>query len=140
MKGVLWFIIGLILLLPAPSALCVDQAPGAPPHAQPAKSVSPQAPAFKKATGIVTELTDTVLRIETKVKGIAEVKEFVLQRPLTSIKVGDKVNVSFTEQDGQMVAKKVTPPKAAPKPAKNLPAKEAATRAPASVPAMPAGK
>lgn len=59
------------------------------------------------ATGTVAELTDTYLRIEQRVKGNTESKEFTLVSP-ASVHVGDKVKVAYTEKDGSNVAGSVT--------------------------------
>lgn len=81
-----------------------------------ASAVPLQAPATgtksTRVTGVVTEMTDTVLKIAKTVKGQSEIKEFALEKPLpATITVGDRVNVSYVEQDGMAVAKRVAPAK-----------------------------
>ena len=61
-----------------------------------------------KAAGVVTEISATTLKIERKVRDKAETMEFVLEKPLAKIKVGDKVKVSYITKDNQNVATKVT--------------------------------
>jgi hypothetical protein len=74
-------------------------------------SASGAAPAARvtrmRAAGVVTEITDKALKIERKVKDTAETMEFVLDKPLFKIKVGDKVRVSYTTGEDKNVATKV---------------------------------
>lgn len=138
MKRLLVFIVGLSFLFCA-SAFAVDQpAPAAKP--EPAKA-APVKMAKMQATGKVVEVTDTMLKIEKMVKGKAETKEFVLEKPLAKIKAGEKVTVMYVEKEGKMVAVKVVPVKVAKKAAKKAAAKEAKPEAaPAAPEAAPATK
>ena len=61
-----------------------------------------------RAAGVVTEISDTALKIERKVKDKVETMEFVLEKPAAKIKVGDKVKVSYKTKDNKNVAAKVT--------------------------------
>jgi hypothetical protein len=63
-----------------------------------------------KAAGTVTEISDTVLKIERTVKGKMEGMEFVLDKPVVKITAGDKVQVSYVIKEDKNVAMKVTKP------------------------------
>jgi hypothetical protein len=112
MKRLMVLVVGLVFLFCA-SAFAAE------PVKAPAKV------AKMSATGKVTEISDTALKIERTVKGKAEMKEFVLEKPAKA-KVGDKVKVSYVEKEGKNVASKVTKvvmkKKAAAKPAEEKPA------------------
>ena len=104
MKRLLLFVVGLSFIFCA-SAFAVDQpAPAAKP--EPVKA-APVKVAKMQATGKVMEVTDTMLKIEKMVKGKAEMKEFVLEKPVAKIKAGDKVTVFYVEKEGKMMAMKV---------------------------------
>lgn len=59
------------------------------------------------ATGKVTEISDTMLKIERTVKGKAEIMEFALEKAYPKIITGDKVKVSYMTKDGKNVSTKV---------------------------------
>ena len=61
-----------------------------------------------RAAGVVTEISDTTLKIERKVKDKAETMEFALEKPVTKIKAGDKVKVSYITKDDKNVAARVS--------------------------------
>ncbi len=61
-----------------------------------------------RAAGVVMEISDTALKIERKIKDKAETMEFVLEKALNKIKVGNKVRVSYITREGKNVATKVT--------------------------------
>ncbi len=56
--------------------------------------------------GKVLEVTDTNIRIERKVKGIAEAMEFTLEKPV-KVKVGQMVKIRYIEKEGKNVVVKV---------------------------------
>ncbi len=60
-----------------------------------------------KAAGVVTEISDTTLKIERKFRDKVETMEFVLEKPLTKIKVTDKVRVSYVNKEDRNIATKV---------------------------------
>ncbi len=73
------------------------------------KSVSPAVRVTRmRAAGVVTEISDTILKIERKVKDQAETMEFILESPVPSIKAGDKVRVSYITKNDKNIAQKVT--------------------------------
>lgn len=61
-----------------------------------------------RAGGVVIEISDTSLKIERKVKDKVETMEFLLEKPLSRIKVGQKVKVSYINGSDKNVATKVT--------------------------------
>ncbi len=61
-----------------------------------------------RAAGIVKEITDTTIKIERKVKDKVETMEFVLEKPVTKINVGDKVKVSYITKGDSNVAARVS--------------------------------
>lgn len=105
MKRTAIFLAGLLLFFAA-QALAGDRAD--------MKKAGTPAPATDtritrmKAAGTVTEISDTVLKIERTVKGKMETMDFVLEKPIAKIMVGDKVQVSYVTKENQNVATKVT--------------------------------
>ena len=77
-----------------------------------AAKAEPVAKAVKEtkmtATGKVTEISDTMLKIERTIKGKVETVEFTLEKPCAKIVAGDKVKISYVTKDGKNVALKVT--------------------------------
>jgi len=154
MKRLMVLVVGLVFLITT-VAFAADKPAPAAPKAAPAKAapaapakVAPAAPAPEKAvvpapvkaakmkaSGVVTEVTDAMLKIDVKVKGKVEAKEFALEKP-AKVKAGDKVTVSYVEKDGKMVATKVA--KAVAK--KKAPPKKAAEKAATPPVAAPPAK
>ena len=103
MKRAAIFLTGVLLFLGA-EAFAVDNAD---------MKMSKSAPATDaritkmKAAGTVTEITDVALKVERTVKGKMETMEFVLDKPITKITVGDKVLVSYVTKEGKNIATKV---------------------------------
>ena len=60
-----------------------------------------------RAAGIVTEISDTTLKIERKIKDQAETMEFALEKPVAKIKAGDKVRVSYITKEDRNIATRV---------------------------------
>lgn len=101
------------------------------PSTTPAKAETPKAVTVKppketrvSITGVVKEISDTMITVERTVKGKTETMGFVLDKPVEKIKVGDKVRVSYIKKDDKYIAIRVTPviakkiiKKVAPKPA-----------------------
>jgi hypothetical protein len=98
-----------------------DQVVKVRPKPEPAK-VTTEKVVGMKATGKVVDVTDTSLKIERTVKGAVEPFEFALEKPLTKIKVGDKVIITYIIKDeknvitritkqGPKLIKKIVPPK-----------------------------
>ena len=78
----------------------------AEPDAMPAKAMEKETK--MSATGKVTEISDTMLKIERTVKGKAETMEFTLEKASPEIAAGDKVKVSYVTKDDKNITVKVT--------------------------------
>jgi hypothetical protein len=61
-----------------------------------------------RAAGVVTEISDTTLKIERKIKEKVETMEFALEKPVAKIKAGNKVRVSYISKDDRLIATRVT--------------------------------
>jgi hypothetical protein len=59
------------------------------------------------ARGKVVEITDKTIKIERKVKNEAEIMEFVLDRTVENIVVGDAVKIAYVEKEGSLLASRV---------------------------------
>ena len=98
--GVSFFYVSAFLY--SDTAMSADKAP----------AVTKAAPAVRvtrmRAAGVVTEISDTTLKIERKVKDKVETMEFALEKPVTKIKAGDKVKVSYITKDDKNVAARVS--------------------------------
>ena len=95
-------ILGVAALLSAATPDNGEKAVVIPPAALTARV------AKMRAAGMVTEITDTLLKIERKIKDKVESMEFILEKPVSRIKVGDKVRVSYITREDKNVATKVT--------------------------------
>jgi hypothetical protein len=60
------------------------------------------------ATGRVVEVSDELIKIERTVKGDIETMEFTLEKPSTGIIVNDSVKIDYTENDGNLIALRVS--------------------------------
>ncbi|MBU1055455.1 MAG: hypothetical protein KKC46_16775 [Proteobacteria bacterium] len=59
------------------------------------------------ATGKVTELSDSMLKIDRRVKGKTEAMEFTLEKACSGISIGDKVKISYINKDDKNIAARV---------------------------------
>jgi hypothetical protein len=82
-------------------------APGKPAPAQ----IAPSKIVRMRATGVVVEISNTMIKINRTVKDNVEFMEFALENPLPSIKIGDYVNVSYITKNGGNTALRVYPVK-----------------------------
>lgn len=75
------------------------------------KAVTPTPPKETgvSITGVVKEISDTMIMVDRTVKGNAETIHCVLHEPVKQINVGDKVRVSYIKEDGKFIAVSVTP-------------------------------
>ncbi len=73
-------------------------------------SPRPRVPEMSTA-GKVIEVSDTVLKIERTLKGETETMEFSLEKPFTTVAVGDQIKVSYREKDGRNILIRVAPAK-----------------------------
>lgn len=77
---------------------------------------APKAPVMN-AAGRVLEISDTSLKIERSAKGETEVMEFVLERPLQDIGLGEQLKISYKQKEIKYIliraqkAKKTAVPK-----------------------------
>lgn len=82
-----------------------------PTKTEPPKSVSVKPPKETKLTitGIVKDISATMITVERTVKGKTEAMGFILDKPLDKIKVGEKVRVSYLKKEDKYIATRVTP-------------------------------
>lgn len=59
------------------------------------------------ATGKVTEISDTILKIDRHIKENTENMEFFLEKAYTGISIGDEVKINYIIKDNKNVAAKV---------------------------------
>jgi len=106
MKKAFLYILGGIFLLaafafaadkPAPEAIKVDAV----------KTNSVKA-AKMNARGKVIEISDESITIERSVRGNVEKIEFELDKPVENVVVNDFVSIAYTEQDGKLMASRIT--------------------------------
>jgi len=92
-------------------AFAVDGTSTAPAKADPSKAVSVKPPNETRVsiTGVVKEITDTMIMVERTLKGTTETMQFVLDKPVEQINVGDKVRVSYIKKGDKYIATRVTP-------------------------------
>lgn len=93
---------------------CISAAEGpsaTPAKAEPPKSVTVKPPKETRVsiTGVVKEISDTMITVERTVKGKTETMGFILDKPVERIKVGEKVRVSYVKKEDKYVAIRVTP-------------------------------
>jgi hypothetical protein len=60
------------------------------------------------ATGKVIEVSKEAVKIERTVKGDIETMEFILEKPLTGVRVNDSVRIEYTETDAGLMASKIS--------------------------------
>jgi hypothetical protein len=92
-------------------ALATDKPSVTPSNTQPVKAAPMKARKETRVsfTGIVKEISDTMVMVERSVKGNVEIMEFALDKPAQNIKAGDKVKVSYVKKEGKNIARKVVP-------------------------------
>jgi hypothetical protein len=103
MKRLMLFVVGLSFLLCAWAFAAEQSATKAPVPEAPAKTVKVTR---MRAPGTILDVSDVALKIERKVKDKVEPMTFILEKP-TKFRVGDKVRVTYVENDGKMVATRV---------------------------------
>ena len=92
-------------------AFASDGTSTAPAKAEPSKAVTPKPPKETRVsiTGVVKEISDTMIIVERTVKGNTETMQFVLDKPVEQINAGDKVRVSYIKKDDKLIAIRVSP-------------------------------
>jgi len=106
MKRLAVWIISLAFLF-CTLAFAADQTATGTSRSEPAKATSIKVVKMK-ATGKVVDITDTLLKIERTIKGSVETVEFALEKPLTKIKIGDKIIITYIIKDEKYVATKIS--------------------------------
>lgn len=76
----------------------------------PSAASRPRSPEMSTA-GTVVEISDSLLKVERSLKGEVEIMEFVLEKPLAGITVGDQIKVSYREKGGRNVLLRTVPAK-----------------------------
>lgn len=110
MKHLMVLLAGFVVVFSA-SIFAADGPALIPAKAGPPKTVTVKQPKETRVsiTGIVKELSDTMIIVERSVKGKTETMEFILDKPVEKIKAGDKVRVSYIKREDKHIARKVTP-------------------------------
>lgn len=92
-------------------AFAADGTSTTPAKVEPPKAATVKPPKETRVsiTGVVKEITDTMIMVERTVKEKTETMQFVLDKPVEQINVGDKVRVSYIKKDDKHIAIKVTP-------------------------------
>src|SRR4030042_1663320 len=78
---------------------------------QPAAAPTPPRIPEMSAAGRVTEISDSVLKIERTLKGKTETMEFFMEKPFPNIAVGDQIKVSYLIKEGRNVLLRTAPAK-----------------------------
>ena len=91
-------------------AFAADGTSTTPAKAEHAKSVTPKPPKETRVSisGVVKEISDTMVMVERTVKGNTETMQFVLDKPVEQINAGDKVRVSYIKKDDNLIAIRVS--------------------------------
>ena len=92
-------------------AFAADGTSTAPVKAMPSITVTSKPPKETgvSITGVVKEISDTMMMVERTVKGYMETIQFVLYKPVKQINAGDKVMVTYFKKDNKYIATMVTP-------------------------------
>lgn len=107
MRRLLTMVLSLVLLCATVSIYAAAPDKGVTAAVAPLSALTAKM-AKMRAAGVVTEISDTSLKIERKVKDKVETMEFRLEKPLNRINVGQKVKVSYINSEDKNVATKVT--------------------------------
>ncbi len=110
MKRLMLLAAGILFIFSA-AVFAVDEPSPAPAKADPSKAVTMKPPKETKVsiTGVVKDISDTMISVERTVRGNTEIMEFALDKAVEKIKVGDKVKVNYLKKDGKNIATRVTP-------------------------------
>ncbi len=109
MKYLILLVASFVLIF-ASCAFAVEEASTAPTKAEPSQTVAPKLSKETRVsiTGVVKEISDTMIMVERTVKGNTENMQFVLAKPVEQINAGDKVRVSYIKKDDKLVALRVS--------------------------------
>ncbi|HET6461238.1 MAG TPA: hypothetical protein VFG29_10700 [Syntrophales bacterium] len=110
MKHLMVMLAGIVIIFGA-SVFAVDGTSEVPAKADPSKAVTVKQPKETKVSiiGIVKDISDTHISVERTVRGETEIMEFVLDKAIEKVNVGDKVKVNYMKKDGKNRATRVTP-------------------------------
>jgi len=106
MKKSFLYIFGGIFLLTAFAYAADNSAPESIKTGT-VKTISVKA-AKMNARGKVIEISDEAITIERTVRGNVEKIKFELDKPAENIAVNDSVSIAYTEQDGKLMASRVS--------------------------------
>jgi hypothetical protein len=113
MKKALVFAISAAFLFQT-AAFAADKPVSEASKADPIK-IAPVRTAKMNATGKIIEISEKTIKIERTVKDKVETMAFVLDKPVESLAVNDKVKIVYIEKDGNLLASgvaKIAPKKA----------------------------
>ena len=105
MKRFMIFAAGSLILFGFWAFAAERPAAPAPVKAAPAGAAASKITKMR-APGTILEITDTAMTLERTGKGNVEKMVFVLEKPM-KFKAGDKVRVSYVENDGRMIVTRI---------------------------------
>ncbi len=110
MRRLTMLVAGFVLIFSA-YVFAADVSSTTPAKVEPSKPVTVKMPKETKVriTGVVKEISDTMIVVERTVKGKTETMGFALDKPVEKIKAGDKVTVSYIKKEDKYIATRVTP-------------------------------
>ncbi len=103
-------LVGFFVLIFNVWTLAADETSTAPAKVEHSKAVVPKPPKETRVSisGVVKEISDTMVMVERTVKGNTETMQFVLYKPVEQINAGDKVRVSYIKKDDKFIAIRVS--------------------------------
>ncbi len=110
MKHLIVMLTGIVIIFGA-SVFAVDGTSQVPVKADPSKAVTVKPPKETRVsiTGVVKDISETRISVARTVRGETEIMEFVLDKAVEKVNVGDKVKVNYIKKDGKNIATRVTP-------------------------------
>jgi hypothetical protein len=107
----LMLLAAVIVFVFSASVFAIDGTTRTPAKTDPSKTVTVKPPKETKVsiTGVVKNISSTALSVERTVRGETEIMEFVLDKPVEKINIGDKVKVNYLKKEGKNIATRVTP-------------------------------
>ena len=108
MKRLIVLVACFVFILSA-CAFAADGTSTAPNKVEPAKAATVKPPKETRVsiTGVVKEINSTMIMVERTIKDKTETMQFVLDKPVEQINVGDKVRVSYIKKDDKLTAVRV---------------------------------
>jgi hypothetical protein len=108
MKRLMVLAAGIVFVFSA-AVFAVDGPSQVPAKTDPSKAGIVKPPTKVSITGVVKDISGTMISVERTVRGNTEIMEFALDKAVEKIKVGDKVKVNYLKKDGKNTATRVTP-------------------------------